>query len=66
MDVRDEEILSFKNEEPLSMKPTGRIFMEKTRSSSLSRADQFQGLPAPPLEKPVPKDGKFISLPQPV
>jgi len=40
--------------------------MEKTRYSSLSRADQFLGLPAPPLEKPIPKDGKSISLPQPV
>lgn len=39
--------------------------MEKTRYDSLSRADQFQGLPAPPLEKPIPKDGKLISLPQP-
>jgi len=39
--------------------------MEKTRYSSLSRADQFQGLPAPSLEKPIPKDCKFISLPQP-
>ena len=47
------------------MQPTGRIFMEKTRYSSLSRADQFQGLPAPSLEKPIPRDGKFISLPQP-
>ena len=51
---------------PLSMQPTGRIFMEKTRYNSLSRAGQFQGHPAPPLEKPVPKDGKFISLPLPV
>ena len=40
--------------------------MEKTRYNSLSRADQFQGHPAPPLEKPVPKDGKFVSLPLPV
>ena len=47
------------------MQPTGRIFMEKTRYRSLSRADQFQGLSAPSLEKPIPKDGKFISLPQP-
>jgi SagB-type dehydrogenase family enzyme len=39
--------------------------MEKTRYSSLSRADQFQGLSAPPLEKPVPKDRKSISLPEP-
>lgn len=57
--------LSLEKEEPLSMQPTGRIFMEKTRYSSLSRADQFQGLPAPSLEKPIPKDGKFISLPRP-
>ena len=48
------------------MQPTGRIFMEKTRYNYLSRADQFLGLPAPPLEKPIPKDGKFISLPQPL
>jgi SagB-type dehydrogenase family enzyme len=40
--------------------------MEMTRYNSLSRADQFQGRPAPPLEKPIPKDGRFISLPQPV
>lgn len=39
--------------------------MEKTRYDSLSRADQFQGLPVPPLEKPVPEGGKFILLPQP-
>lgn len=39
--------------------------MEKTRYDSLSRADQSQGLPAPPLEKPIPKYGKFVSLPQP-
>ena len=39
--------------------------MEMTRYNSLSRADQFQGHPAPSLEKPIPKDGKFISLPQP-
>ena len=48
------------------MQPTGRIFMEKTRYSNLSHADQFQGLLASPLEKPIPKDGKFIPLPQPV
>ena len=48
------------------MQPTGRIFMERTRYNFLSRADQFRGHPAPPLEKPIPKDGKFISLPQPV
>jgi len=40
--------------------------MERTRYNFLSRADQFRGHPAPPLEKPIPKDGKFISLPQPV
>jgi SagB-type dehydrogenase family enzyme len=56
----------WKTKKPLAMQPTGRIFMEKTRYDCLSRADQFQGRPAPPLEKPVPKDGKFISLPQPV
>ena len=39
--------------------------MEMTRYNSLSRADQFQGLAAPSLEKPIPEDGRFISLPQP-
>ena len=47
------------------MQPTGQIFMEMTRYDRLSRADQFQGLPAPSLEKPVPKDVKFILLPKP-
>jgi SagB-type dehydrogenase family enzyme len=47
------------------MKHTGRIFMEMTRYDRLSRADQFRGLPAPSLEKPVPEDSRFISLPQP-
>jgi SagB-type dehydrogenase family enzyme len=55
-----------KTKKPLSMQPTGRIFMEKTRYNCLSRADQFLGLPAPSLEKPIPKDGKLFSLPQPV
>lgn len=48
------------------MQPTGRIFMEMTRYDHLSRADQFRGLPAPSLEKSVPEDTSFISLPQPV
>ncbi|VVB72041.1 Nitroreductase family protein [uncultured archaeon] len=39
--------------------------MEMTRYDHLSRADQFLGLPAPNLEKPVPEDGRFISLPNP-
>jgi SagB-type dehydrogenase family enzyme len=39
--------------------------MEMTRYDRLSRADQYRGLPAPPLEKPVPEDARFISLPQP-
>jgi len=47
------------------MKPTGQLFMEMTRYDHLSRADQFQGLSAPSLEKPIPKDGRFISLPNP-
>ena len=55
----------WKIKKPLSMQPTGQIFMEKTRYSSLSRADQFQGFPAPSLEKSIPKDGKLISLPRP-
>jgi SagB-type dehydrogenase family enzyme len=47
------------------MQPTGRIFMEMTRYNRLSRADQFQGCPAPPLEKPVPEDVRFFLLPLP-
>ena len=39
--------------------------MEMTRYNRLSRADQFQGRPAPPLEKPFPKDVRFFLLPQP-
>ena len=39
--------------------------MEMTRYDRLSRADQFRGLPAPSLEKSVPEDGRFISLPKP-
>jgi SagB-type dehydrogenase family enzyme len=39
--------------------------MEMTRYDRLSRADQFRGIPAPTLEKPVPEEGRFISLPQP-
>src|SRR5512137_2615386 len=47
------------------MQPTGRIFMEMTRYDRLSRADQYRGLPGPPLEKPVPEGSRFISLPKP-
>ena len=47
------------------MQPTGRIFMEMTRYDRLSRADQYRGLPAPSLEKPVPEDARFILLPPP-
>ena len=39
--------------------------MEMTRYKHLSQADQFRGMPAPPLEEPAPKEGKFISLPPP-
>jgi hypothetical protein len=39
--------------------------MEMTRYDRLSRADQYRGLPAPPLEKAVSEDARFISLPQP-
>ena len=39
--------------------------MEMTRYDRLSRADQFQGRPAPLLEKPVPEEGRFFLLPQP-
>jgi hypothetical protein len=37
--------------------------MEMTRYDRLCRADQFQGRPVPPLEKPVPKDNRLILLP---
>jgi SagB-type dehydrogenase family enzyme len=47
------------------MQPTGQIFMEMTRYNRLSRADQFRGLPAPYLEKPVPEGSEFIGLPKP-
>jgi SagB-type dehydrogenase family enzyme len=39
--------------------------MELTRYDRLSRADQFLGRPPPPLEKPAPKEGRFIPLPPP-
>lgn len=39
--------------------------MEMTRYHRLSHADQFRGLPAPPLEKSVPEDARSISLPKP-
>ena len=39
--------------------------MEMTRYNRLSRADQYQGLPAPFLEKPFPKDAQVIPLPKP-
>jgi SagB-type dehydrogenase family enzyme len=39
--------------------------MEMTRYDRLSRADQFLGIPSPPLEKPFPQTIKFFLLPQP-
>ena len=39
--------------------------MEMTRYNRLSRADQYLGRPAPPLEKPHPSAGSFIHLPPP-
>ncbi|HPJ73466.1 MAG TPA: SagB/ThcOx family dehydrogenase [Methanoregulaceae archaeon] len=47
------------------MKPTGQIFMERTRYEQVSVSDQFMQVPAPPLEKPYPVEGKFIDLPPP-
>jgi SagB-type dehydrogenase family enzyme len=49
----------------LSMQPIGRLFMEMTRYNHLPRADQFLGRPAPPLEKPAPRQDGFIPLPSP-
>jgi SagB-type dehydrogenase family enzyme len=43
----------------------GRQFMELTRYEHVSRSDQMQGLPAPPLEKPVPPGAEYITLPDP-
>lgn len=47
------------------MKTIGPHFMDLTRYEYLSPSDQSRGLPAPPLEKPVPPDGPFIPLPPP-
>jgi SagB-type dehydrogenase family enzyme len=47
------------------MLPTGRTFMELTRYEHLTPSDQAGNLPAPPLEKPYPENGQFISLPKP-
>jgi len=47
------------------MLPTGRIFMKETRYEHLTASDQTQGLPAPLLEKTVPKDIRTIPLPRP-
>jgi hypothetical protein len=58
-------ILIIKADTQHAMQPTGRIFMEMTRYKHLSQADQFRGMPAPPLEEPAPEEGKFISLPPP-
>jgi SagB-type dehydrogenase family enzyme len=45
------------------MKNTGKKFMDQTRYAHLSRSDQMQGLPAPPLEKPAEEYGSCIALP---
>ncbi len=47
------------------MLPTGRTFMEQTRYENLTESDQARGLPAPPLEKPVPPTTRTIPLPKP-
>src|SRR5665647_569634 len=47
------------------MLPTGRTFMEQTRYENLTESDQALGLPAPPLEKPVPPGTRTIPLPRP-
>lgn len=47
------------------MNAIGPRFMELTRNEHLSPSDQSLGLPAPPLEKPFPADGPFITLPPP-
>ncbi|MCG7855075.1 MAG: SagB/ThcOx family dehydrogenase [Methanoregulaceae archaeon] len=39
--------------------------MEMTRYDHVSPSDQFLKLPAPPLEKPYPREGPFIALPRP-
>ncbi len=58
-------IFIIKADKQFAMQPTGRIFMEMTRYKHLAKADQFRGMPAPPLEEPAPEEGKFISLPPP-
>ncbi|MCQ8893516.1 MAG: SagB/ThcOx family dehydrogenase [Methanolinea sp.] len=47
------------------MDSIGKAFMELTRYEHLSPSDQSRGLPSPPLEKPSPPEGPFISLPAP-
>jgi SagB-type dehydrogenase family enzyme len=39
--------------------------MEQTRYENLAESDQSLGLPAPPLEKPVPPNTRAIPLPKP-
>ena len=39
--------------------------MEMTRYEHISTSDQYRGLPPPCLEKPVPGDGLYITLPAP-
>jgi SagB-type dehydrogenase family enzyme len=43
----------------------GREFLEKTKYKYLHVSDQMQGVSPPPLEAPVDKEGKKISLPDP-
>jgi SagB-type dehydrogenase family enzyme len=40
--------------------------MEQTRYEHLTESDQARGLPAPPLEKPVPAGTHTIPLPKPI
>jgi len=47
------------------MLPTGRTFMEMTRYEHISPSDQQNRVQAPPLEKPFPRDGYPIPLPEP-
>ncbi|MHB8926402.1 MAG: SagB/ThcOx family dehydrogenase [Bacillota bacterium] len=43
----------------------GREFMEKTKYQHMGPSDQNQGLPQPPLEKPVDPSRRLIDLPAP-
>jgi SagB-type dehydrogenase family enzyme len=43
----------------------GRVFMEKTKYRYLSRSDQENGIPQPPLELPADRGRPIIDLPKP-